>query len=496
MMRRPAAFPVLSIALVAVACVGPFRSAPTAPRRDTDRALARMTDSLIGAPMFANANWGILIVDPARGDTLVARNAAKLFMPASNQKLLTGATALAQLGRDFRWRTMLHGGGPIVDGVLRGDLIVVGRGDPSVSDAAYGDAMVPLRALADSLAARGVREVAGALVRGGDAFPDTTTGFGWPADGFDFAYSAGVDELTFNEGYATVVVRGGATVGAPVTVRTSPAAGIPTIGSVAVRTVARGERATRVEWESDVRGARPVLAVSGTVAVGDSAVIDVALRDPGAAWLDAFAQALAARGIRVRGNVIAAPTVPLPTSPPLVTWQSRTLAEVLPLFEKPSQNQIGELFIRTLGLEKGRAGTASAGRAVIEQQLNAWGADTMGRAVRDGSGLSRHDYVTPQTIVKVLDAMRQHPDFKTFYDALPIAGVDGTIRSRMRGTKAAGNVHAKTGTVDKVRSLSGYVTAADGRVLLFSMLCNNFTVPNREVERVQDALLVHLATGR
>jgi D-alanyl-D-alanine carboxypeptidase/D-alanyl-D-alanine-endopeptidase (penicillin-binding protein 4) len=175
-------------------------------------------------------------------------------------------------------------------------------------------------------------------------------------------------------------------------------------------------------------------------------------------------------------------------SPPLRT--------IMPLLEKPSQNQIAEIMYRTLALEKTGVGTPDSGRVVVQRQLAAWGADTAGHAVRDGSGLSRHDYVTPETIVRVLDAMRRHPEFSTFYDALPVAGVDGTIRSRMKDTPAQGNVHAKTGTVDKARSLSGYVTTADGRLLLFSFLCNNFTVPTRAVEQVQDAILVRLASSR
>lgn len=116
--------------------------------------------------------------------------------------------------------------------------------------------------------------------------------------------------------------------------------------------------------------------------------------------------------------------------------------------------------------------------------------------VRDGSGLSRHDVITPETVVRVLDAMRQSPAFALFREALPIAGVDGTLAGRMKGTPAERNVHAKTGTLDMVRSLSGYVTTADGRLLLFSILCNNWTVPVREVERVQDTLAVHLAGMR
>jgi D-alanyl-D-alanine carboxypeptidase/D-alanyl-D-alanine-endopeptidase (penicillin-binding protein 4) len=117
-------------------------------------------------------------------------------------------------------------------------------------------------------------------------------------------------------------------------------------------------------------------------------------------------------------------------------------------------------------------------------------------AVRDGSGLSRHDYVTPEALVRVLAAMRRDSAFRVFYDALPVAGVDGTIAGRMKGTPAAGNVRAKTGTIDRARSLSGYVTTADGELLVFSMLCNNFSVPIRAVDRVQDVLLAYLAAMR
>ena len=139
-------------------------------------------------------------------------------------------------------------------------------------------------------------------------------------------------------------------------------------------------------------------------------------------------------------------------------------------------------------------GSADSARAVGVRTLAGWGVTTADAAYRDGSGLSRHDYVTPRAIVKVLDAMRRSPSFATYRDALPIAGVDGTIGNRMKGTPAAGNARAKTGTVDKARSLSGYVTTADGRLVMFSMLSNNFTVPTRDVERVQDLLVTTLAS--
>lgn len=483
--------------LIAPAPEAAREPAPAPLTRTTHRELARFADSLLTDPMFRSANWGVLIVDPIAGDTLYSRNAGKLFMPASNQKLLTGATALAQLGPDFRFETRVLGAADPVAGILNGDLAIVGSGDPSMSDSLAGNAMAPLREIADSLAARGIMEITGRLVRGGDAFPDSTLGFGWAWDDLDYDYSAPVDELFFNEGYATITVLGGLTPGAPVTVRTAPARTMPHIGRVDVVT---GERCcvmrSRVEWFGDVRGTHPAVNLRGSVRPGDSVTVNVALRNPTAAWLDAFAEALADRGITVRGGVESDSIADTTGMSVLASRRSPPLREILRRFEKPSQNQIGELLFKTLGLVRTGSGTADSGRAVVERQLLDWGADSAGFAVRDGSGLSRHDYVSPETIVKVLDAMRRSPYFIDFYDALPIGGVDGTIQKRMIGTPAENNVRAKTGTLDKARSLSGYVTAADGRLLLFSILANNHVVANREVERVQDALVALLATLR
>ena len=229
------------VALVAVALGAPAACAPRgtatspAPRLSPAVALVRRTvDSMVADPKFRSAQLGILVVDPTTGDTLVSHNAGKLFIPASNQKILTGATALHLLGPDFRFSTTVSASGPVVDGEIRGDLVVSGTGDPSVSDHMAGDAIVPLRALADSLVARGVKRVTGALVPGADAFPDATLGFGWSYDDLDFAFSAGVDELYFNEGFSRVVVRGGAAAGDPPTASSRGTRSIPS-GAIPAR---------------------------------------------------------------------------------------------------------------------------------------------------------------------------------------------------------------------------------------------------------------------
>lgn len=470
--------------------------------------LERLVDSMVLAPKFRNAHWGILIVDPASGDTLYSRNAGKLFMPASNMKLVTGAVALAQLGADYRFRTVIgatRGGDGRQrftpgDSVLHGDLVVVGTGDPTVSDQMRGNAMLPLLAIADSLAARGIRRIEGRLVPAGDALPGPALGFGWAWDDLDYPYSAGVDELLFNEGFSTIVVRGGAAPGDSATARTAPALTFPRV-TLDVRTIARptdstARQASRLTFTQD--SATGTVHLRGTIVAGDSVIVNVAHRDPKAAYLAALREALRMRGIVVTGAVdsLAPRRDSVVAYDTLFVTSSPTLREIMPVLQKPSQNQVAEVLLRTLGRERTGVGLPDSGWRVVNAQLRAWGADSTGFIVRDGSGLSRHDYLTPETIVRVLAAMRSHPDFDVFYEALPIAGVDGTIRNRMRDTPAQGNLRAKTGYIDRARSLSGYVTTADGRLLIFATMANNWTVPVREIEEVQDRIGVALATLR
>ncbi|MDQ6635826.1 MAG: D-alanyl-D-alanine carboxypeptidase/D-alanyl-D-alanine-endopeptidase, partial [Gemmatimonadota bacterium] len=203
---------------------------PQSPPQTTSRAaLRQFIDSLVDAPEFRSAQWGLLVVDPERAETLYTRNADKLFMPASNQKLITGSTALTLLGPGYRWPTTLFARGAVRNGVLQGDLVVRGTGDPSVSTSAFKDALIPLRALADSLRARGVTRVHGRLVGAPSPFTDSPLGFGWAWDDLDEPYAAGVDALYFNEGFTQVAVFGGPKAGDPVRAVTRPASTYPAL---------------------------------------------------------------------------------------------------------------------------------------------------------------------------------------------------------------------------------------------------------------------------
>lgn len=463
--------------------------------RGSNAALRAFIDSTADGPDFQNAHIGLLIVDPERGDTLYSRNAGKLFMPASNMKILTSSTALTQLGPNYRFKTYFATRGTVANGTLDGDLLVMGRGDPSVSDHMFKDAMIPLRWIADSLAARGIKHITGRVLPYGDAFPDDVFGFGWTYADFEDSYSAPIDELLFNEGFSEVKVRGADTPGTAATLTMRPASNTPRFtGSVmTVRRVAGDTTGSKtVSLHSTKDSTTWTERISGQIGVGDTATLEVVHHDPDAAYVSAMTEALTSRGVSVDGGVLGIggkiDTVATLSSPPL--------SEVLRALMKPSQNQIAEMFFRTIALEKFGTGRADSAASAVKAQLAQWGIPANQTVVRDGSGLSRYDYITPQSVVRVLDVMRRSPSFKAYYDALPIAGVDGTIRSRMKGTPAENNLHAKTGTVAQSRSLSGYVTTADGHMLIFSFLSNNFTVPNRTIERFQDAVGARLASMR
>jgi len=218
--------------------------------------------------------------------------------------------------------------------------------------------------------------------------------------------------------------------------------------------------------------------------------------DPATAYLNALNDALIRKGITLDAGVLDS-ILPTPIKmDTLFTFTSLPMRNILPALLKPSQNQIAEILLKTIGLERGGMGTADSARKIVGQLLLSWGVQPDGFVIRDGSGLSRHDMLTPETIVRVLDRIQQDTAFAVFYNALPIAGIDGTLQDRMKGTPAEGNVRAKTGSISYARSLSGYVTTADGERLIFSILANNWVTPSSVVTGIMDRIAVALAVYR
>jgi D-alanyl-D-alanine carboxypeptidase/D-alanyl-D-alanine-endopeptidase (penicillin-binding protein 4) len=434
-------FRVLIGAIVPLALNGCVTVMRTVRPGSSRAELLHTIDSLTTQAEFRNAHWGVLIVNPRTADTLYSKNAGKLFMPASNMKIITSAVALTLLGPDYTYKTTFLADGPVRDSLLDGNLLVIGRGDPTISDNMRGVATTVMDALADSVRAHGIRQITGSLARIGNAFPDSIHGYGWESDDLGEYYGAGVDELIFNEGMAPTTLRP-----PPDTVRDS--------------------------------------LYSGPA------------KDPATAYLNAFNDALVRKQITVEAGVMDS-ILPTPIKmDTLFTFVSLPMRSIIPAMMKPSQNQIAEILLKTIGLERGGLGTADSARKIVAEQLLLWRVQPDGFVMRDGSGLSRHDLVSPETIVRVLDRIQQDTAFAVFYNAMPIAGVDGTLKDRMKGTPAEGNAHAKTGSLDMARSLSGYVTTADGERLIFSILSNNWTAPISSVSSVADQITAALASYR
>ncbi len=417
-----------------------------------------------------------------QGDVLYERNPDLSLNPASNMKLLTSAAALAKLGPEYRFSTrVLAERGPERRGKVRGDLCLVGGGDPVLETD-------DLEHLADDVRAAGVREVSGDLVVDDYRFDDVRLGSGWEWDDEPFYYAAQISALSVNRGIVTIAARPGPQAGAPADVRIEPVAGEVSVVSE-VRTGPEGSESRLVA--ARLRGSNE-LRVTGSVPVGAAEPVRQVrtIENPQRYAGALFRKLLQDRGVRVRGRITRRPAPSGAVE--VATRPSPPLAEIAALLNKPSDNLVAEMLLKEIGYRHRGVGSAEAGSAAIEAWLREIGINPAGMRVADGSGLSRHDLVTARLVSSLLLHAEGQPWHAAFLASLPIGGVDGTLRNRMRSTAAAQRVLAKTGTLSNVSALSGYVTTTGGRRMVFSVLINHHGGPI-SAKRVEDTIAVALA---
>jgi D-alanyl-D-alanine carboxypeptidase/D-alanyl-D-alanine-endopeptidase (penicillin-binding protein 4) len=468
---------------------------PAAPASPALRSLVRDIDAVLAQPALQHGYWGVLVKSLANGETLYAMNAHKLLLPASTMKIVTLAAAAEKLGWDYRYETTVRAGGSVEDGVLQGDLLVSGTGDPGLVTA---DGMAD-RVFADwagRLKLRGIRTVAGRIIGDDNRFEEETLGVGWMWDDLPDDYAAGVGALQFNEDAVRLTIAPGPAAGDSAAISIAPAGSGLTVVN-AVTTGAPGSPAS-------IRTRRPpgsmTLEVRGSIPLGAAqSTLAASVDNPTLFFAGALRAALIANGIDVRGPAVDVDDVrdaPPPAGEPLVSYRSAPLSTLAVRLMKASQNQYAETFLKTVSEGTG-VRSAAAGRLAVQTILEGWGVPASELILRDGSGLSRYDLVTPAALVAILahidrDARLREP----FEAALPIAGRDGTLSTRMRETPAEGNARAKTGSMTGVRAMAGYVTTADGERLVFSIVANNFETPADVVNAATDAIVVNLATFR
>ena len=442
-------------------------------------------------PALEPGFFAVKIVSLETNQIIYEQNANKFVRPASNMKLYTVATAFDRLTPDYHFVTSVYAKERPEDGKIKGDLIVYGRGDPSIAARFNnGDYFKGINDLADRIVAAGVKRVKGDLVGDESYFNGAPVGSGWEWEDLTWSYGAELSALTINDNAIDLTVKPGMSVGFPVVITSGPpATSFMTIANHAT-TSARGSRSDLHIYRG--LGAN-TLEISGSLPLGDTGFIGgVAVPDPALAFVSMLRDALVKRGVKIDGRVrtvnarSGGSIVPnSPAGPMLIEiagLQSPPFSIIAAHTLKPSQNQYTELILRTLGktqpanpVDESRArDDEDSGLGVVTSFLRGAGVGESEIALNDGSGLSRNDLISANTTVQLLTFMTKHRYFPQFRDALPIAGVDGTLRTRMRGTPAEGNVRAKTGSLSSVASLSGYVTTAAGEHLVFSMMLNNY----------------------
>jgi D-alanyl-D-alanine carboxypeptidase/D-alanyl-D-alanine-endopeptidase (penicillin-binding protein 4) len=435
---------------------------------------------------------GVFAVDVKSIDTgerLYELNAGRLMMPASNMKILTLAAAAEVLGWDYRFVTTLETNGTVADGVLRGDLIVRGRGDPSINSR-DGRAEAVLFEWTRALQAAGITAIDGRIVGDDQAFDDEGLGAGWAWDYLQYGYAAPAGALEFNENTATLTISPGTAAGSAAFLTLSAASGF-TIVNRAV-TGATGSIET-LDYRRHLD--RAVLEVTGSIPLGSaSAVRSVAVLNPTLFFAQALKDGLAARGIPVSGDAVDLDDVAAEMLMEgaverrvLATTESPPLRAIATVLMKVSQNLYAETLLKAVAASGGGLGTTEGGRMAVRALLDSWGVPRDAYVMYDGSGLSRYNYVTARTLTTVLERLygdARHRD--AFIATLPTAGRDGTMAARLRRTRAEGNALAKTGSIANVRSLSGFVRTRDGEMLVFGILTNHFVIPAATVNWMAD----------
>ena len=463
----------------------------------------------IGQPKYAAAMWGVKIVSLDSGKTVFELNPQKLFSPASNSKLYTVALALDRLGADYRIKTSLYAKAkPNQAGILKGDLIVYGRGDPTINTRLHGgDIYKALEPLVFALTNAGVKRISGDLIGDESYFHGPPFGSGWVWDDLEYYYGAEISALTINDNTLQATVKPGARMGAPCHIGLIPATTWLAFSN-RTETVEKGTT-RKLHFYHPL--CQNVIYVSGQMAVDDVGYTnEVTFHNPAALFVSYFKQALARQGIKVTGNARSVNWLDREAQPidcnklvELGSVESLPLRDIAREVQKPSQNLYTDLLLAHVG-EQARVDDTPGDMTSEDlgiRELNKFLANVgikRGETIfEEGSGLSRDNLTSPNATVTLLQFMNRHKFAQVYLDALPIAGVDGTLKSRMKGTPAAGNVRAKTGTLRWANSMSGHVTEAAGEHLLFSLMVNRY-YESRPARGDLDTIGVLLAsfTGR
>jgi D-alanyl-D-alanine carboxypeptidase/D-alanyl-D-alanine-endopeptidase (penicillin-binding protein 4) len=491
---RPAAVAAL---LVVAGCASAPPTWPGAPGLDARPRLAQVIDSVVSSPVLDATGWGIAVRDLDSGQWLARLNAGKHFIPASNTKLVVSAVSLGVLGPDYRWETPVWAkagpGDTIADG-----LVVIGRGDPTFSRRFRESDLTVTDSIADRIAAAGLKRIRGDITIDVSFFGDRMAFGAWEVGDLGWSYAPPIDAFAIGEGTFGIVMTGGEAAGDPAAITTVDPPGLQPL-KAAARTDTAGARAS---VDVDFLDRTDHVIVEGSVAPGESDTTRLAVVSPAMYAGRALEWALRARGVQVDGEVTllrdSAEAAQLRTQLNLdysriTNASSPPLSDVVAAILRPSQNWIAEQVLKTLGAERRGSGGWSTGIDVERRYLiDVAGIDSTSFLLRDASGLSPQNLVSPDMVIALLEHARSAPWGAQFHEALPEPGMEeGTLENRLR--ELDGRLRAKTGSITNVNTLSGYISTVDGRSLAFSILTNGSGVSSAAVRRGIDRIVLSIA---
>ena len=480
------------------------------------RLFRTQMDAVLSAEKAKRTFWGIEVADRDTGQILYQLNADHFFAPASNAKLFATSLALATLGGNYQFHTTLESAATLgPDGKLPGDMVLVGRGDPDLSNRVFpyqlkternGPIEKALADMADAAVAKGLKEVDGDIVADDSYFPYDPYPEGWSVGDIFFDFGAPISAIAFNDNVIRVQITPAAQAGQPATVDVQPAAALGNM-SAEITTTPSGGHA----YFSASRQPGPnFLSLTGTIPQGQApAELDLAMIAPAETAARALRELLQQRGVKITGaiRVVHAPppqtsdqngfSPPPPPPPPsaagphpfvLAEHVSPPLIESVRLTNKISQNLHAELFLRTVAREKAGFGSTEQGLKIEQAFLRQAGVADGDVVLSDGSGLARDDLVTPRAVVALLQYDARQSWGSEFVSTLPVAGVDGTLESRMKRISGPAVIQAKTGSLEHVHSMSGYAKTYHGENLVFAIFANNDTQRGNGATDALDAI--------
>jgi D-alanyl-D-alanine carboxypeptidase/D-alanyl-D-alanine-endopeptidase (penicillin-binding protein 4) len=479
---------------------------PAAEGESTLASLRQKIDEHLDEPRFAAAMWGIKVESLGSGKVLYERNPGKLFSPASNSKLYTVALGFEQLGADYEIRTSLYAKRkPGRGGVLKSDLLIYGRGDPGINARLYGnDIYAALQPLVAAVKNSGIKRISGDLVGDESYFRGSPYGSGWSWDDMENYYGAEISALTLNDNCLQIIAQPGNRAGAPCRLSIFPSNSYLICSNFTVTGASGNRRGIRLYRPLE----QNVVYVRGQVGLSQASVLeDVTVHNPAEFFVTMFREALRREGIKVSGKIRSIQWQDREKHPfeekdwmEIGSMTSQPMSGIAREILKPSQNLYTDLLLAHIGEQTREPGdrpeitSEELGIRALDRFLPQAGIKKGDVLFEEGSGLSRNNLTTPNATVTLLRYMNERASGAAYKAALPIAGVDGTMRNRLKGTSAEGNVRAKTGTLRWANSLSGYLTTAAGEHLIFSIMLNRYhnTEPTHSARSDIDEVVLRL----